>query len=198
MGQSASGKAAWRWARTCAAVGRRQDPAGNSGGGQRPSRAVRSLLWPWSNRFQTRCQVRSLRWLSASRTAAAMLPATARCRNRHRPRLVTFSRRILSANQTLNVRPQPGRALRLLQKIRRARTVFRCGLLSSKPSKQPCRINVPTALQCGHDVCLSCSTIALHSLSLRKNHRTSPTLVQCPHEIAHSTGAAQGGVGEVR
>ena len=40
--------------------------------------------------------------------------------------------------QTLKVRPQPGRALRLLQKTRRARTVFRGGLLSSKPRKKPC------------------------------------------------------------
>jgi len=34
--------------------------------------------------------------------------------------------------------PQPRRAWRLLQKIRRARTVFRWGLLSSKPRKKPC------------------------------------------------------------
>jgi hypothetical protein len=51
MGQSASGKAALRWARTCAAADRREafgdsvcDAAGNSGGGQRPNSAVRILL----------------------------------------------------------------------------------------------------------------------------------------------------------
>ena len=47
--------------------------------------------------------------------------------------VVRLRRRILSASQTLKVRPQPGRAWRLLQKIRRARRVFRWGLLSSKP-----------------------------------------------------------------
>ncbi len=36
----------------------------------------------------------------------------------------TQARRIVSASQTLMVRPQPGRVLRLLQKIRRARTAF--------------------------------------------------------------------------
>ena len=97
---------------------------GSSGGGQRADSAVRILLWPRSNRFQMRCQVRSLRWQSAARMAARMLPATARWRNRHRQPVVRLSRRILSASQTLKVRPQPGRALRLLQKIRRARTVF--------------------------------------------------------------------------
>ena len=59
---------------------------GNSGGGQRPHRAVRILLWPRSNRFQMRCQVRSLRWQSTARMAARMPPATARWRNRHRAR----------------------------------------------------------------------------------------------------------------
>ena len=51
-----------------------------------------------------------------------MLPATACWRKRHRQPVVRLSRRILSASQTLKVRPQPGRALRLLQKIRRARS----------------------------------------------------------------------------
>ena len=50
-----------------------------SGGGQQAESAVRILLWPRSNRFQMRCQVRSLRRQSATtRIAAAMLPATAR------------------------------------------------------------------------------------------------------------------------
>jgi len=69
------------------------------------------------------------------RMAWAMEPATACLRNRHRQPLVRLSRRILSAHQTLKVRPQPGRPLRLLQKTRRARTVFCLGLLSSKPRK---------------------------------------------------------------
>ena len=140
---------------------------GQRGGGQRPNSAVRILLWPWSKRFQMRCQVRSLRWQSAARMAAAMLPATARWRKRHRAAVVRLSRRILSASQTLKVRPQPGRAWRLLQKIRRARTVFRWGLLSSKPYRKPCRISVPTTLQCGQGVSLSRSAMAFHSSSLR-------------------------------
>ena len=44
--------------------------AGSSGGGQRADSAVRILLWPWSKRFQMRCQVRSLRWQSTARMAA--------------------------------------------------------------------------------------------------------------------------------
>ena len=165
--QSASGKTAWRCARTCVA-GRREDLAGNSGGGRHADSAVRILLCPRSNRFQRRCQVRSLRRQSVTlRIAAAMLPATASLRNRHRARVVRLSRRILSARQTLKVRPQPGRAWRLLQKTRRARTVFCWELPSSYPRRKPCRISVPTPLQCGHRVCLSRSAIALHSASLR-------------------------------
>ena len=166
IGQSASGNAAWRCARTCAA-GRGGGCVGTSGGGHRPNKAVRILLWPRSNRFQMRCKVRSLRQRSAAKIAAAMPSATARSRNLHRQPVVRLSRRILSAHQTLKVRPQPGRALRLLQKTRRARTVFRWGLLSSNPRKKPCRISVPTTLQCGHGVCLSRSAIATHSSSPR-------------------------------
>jgi hypothetical protein len=73
----------------------------------------------------------------------------------------------LSASQTLTVRPQPGRALRLLQKTRRARGVFRRGLLSSKPYSKPWRISVPVTLQWGQGVCLSRSAMAFHSWSLR-------------------------------
>ena len=58
----------------------------------------------------------------------------------------SFSRRILSVGQTLNVRPQPVRALRLLQKTRRALSTI-CPVLSSTPCKPPCRINMPTTLQ---------------------------------------------------
>jgi hypothetical protein len=114
-----------------------------------------------------RCQVLSLRWQSAARIAAAMLPAAARWRNCHRVWVVRLSRRILSATQTLNVRPQPRRRWRLLQKSRRARSVLRWGLLSSKPYKQPCRISVPNTLQCGHGVCLRRSASAFHSSALR-------------------------------
>ena len=71
IGQAASGKAAWRWARVCAAG---RCAAGSSGGGQHPDRAVRILLWPRSKRCQMRCQVRSLRWAAAARMAATMLP----------------------------------------------------------------------------------------------------------------------------
>ena len=39
--------------------------------GSAPDSAVRILLWPWSKRFQMRCQVRSLRWQSAARMAAS-------------------------------------------------------------------------------------------------------------------------------
>ncbi len=77
-----------------------------------------------------------------------------------------LSRRILSTIQTLTVRPQPHRRWRLLQKIRRARTVRR-GLLSSKPVRTPCRMSVPTVRQCGHGVSLSRSMIAAHSASSR-------------------------------
>ena len=49
--------------------------------------------------------------------------------------VVGLRRRILSAHQTLKVRPQPGLARRLLQKIRRARCVCSWGLLSSNPDK---------------------------------------------------------------
>src|ERR1700733_4036587 len=155
MGQWASGKAACRWARTCAAAGRRAGGVGGWGGGQRAASAVRILDWPRSKRFQRRCQVRSLRRQSAARTAAATPWAAARWRNWHTAWVVRLSLRILSAHQALKVRPQPGRALRLLQKIRRARRVFRWGLLSSNPNKEPCRISVPAALQKGHAVSLS-------------------------------------------
>ena len=114
--------------------------AGSSGGGQQPKRAVRILLWPRSKRFQMRCKVRSLRWQSAARLAARMPSATASWRKRHRRPVVRLRRRILSATQTLKVRPQPGRAWRLLQKMRRARRVLRWGLLSSKPYRKPWRI----------------------------------------------------------
>ena len=86
---------------------------------------------------------------------------------RHRQPVVKLSRRILSASQTLKVRPQPGRRLRLLQKTRCARTVLRCGLLSPNPYRKPCRISVPIALQCGQVVCLSRSAIAINSSALR-------------------------------
>src|SRR5262249_38045294 len=62
---------------------------------------------------------RSLRWQSAARIAAARQPLAAFWRNLHRRWVVTLRRRIRSAIQTLKVRPQPGRRLRLLQKIRR-------------------------------------------------------------------------------
>ena len=51
--------------------------------------------------------------------------------------VVRLSRRILSASQTLKVLPQPCPALRLLHKMRRARAVFRRGLVSSYPYKKP-------------------------------------------------------------
>ena len=104
--------------------------------------------------------------------------------------VVRLSRRILSAHQTLKVRPQPGRALRLLQKIRRARRVFRWGLLSSKPYKQPCRISVPTTLQCGQGVSLSRSAMASHSSASRQNQRSLPTGNAVPKKN-HSTGMAE-------
>jgi hypothetical protein len=44
MGQSALGKLAWRWARTCAAAGRRAELVGNSGGGPRPRSAFPDAL----------------------------------------------------------------------------------------------------------------------------------------------------------
>ena len=79
------------------------------------------------------------------RLAARMLPATAGWRNRHRAPVVRLSRRILSASQTLKVRPQPGRAWRLLQKIRRAQ-----GFSLALEAVQAAVPNqVPTALQCG-------------------------------------------------
>jgi len=56
-----------------------------------------------------RCQARSLNGESTARIAAAMVPATASWRNRHNVRVVTLNRRILSAIQTLKVRPQPAR-----------------------------------------------------------------------------------------
>jgi hypothetical protein len=142
MGHWASGKAAWRWARTCAAgwyAGFAGGRGSNWGGGQRSHRAVRILLCAWSNRFQMRCMVRSLSWQWRARLAAWMPRATAHWRNRHSAPAVRLSRRILSAHQTLKVRPQPGRAWRLLQKIRRARTTSCRGLLSSKPYKNPCQ-----------------------------------------------------------
>ncbi len=184
IGQLTLGKAAWRWASTCAAgwcAGFAGGGAGDSGGGQRPHRAVRILLCARSNRFQMRCQVRSLSGQSRVRLAARMPPTTATWRNCQRARAVRLSRLILSASQTLNVRPQPGRAWRLLQKIRRARTVVCRGLASSNPYKKPCRTSAPTALQCGQEVCLSCSAIAVHSLALPTNHRCSTT-GRCPEK----------------
>ncbi len=99
----------------------------------------------------------------------------ARWRNAHTVRVVRLSRRILSAIQTLMVRPQPPRRWRLLQKMRRARMVRRV-LLSSKPVSVPWRMSVPTVLQCGHGVSLSRSTMAAHSASPRQNQRTSLTI----------------------
>src|SRR5208282_5322127 len=121
MGESVLGKAAWRWARTCAARGRRLGSAGGGGGGQRPGRVVRMWPWPRSKRFQRRCQVRSLREQVEAWLAAAMPATTARWRKCQRVLAERLRRRILSASQALTVRPQPGRAWRLLQKIRRAR-----------------------------------------------------------------------------
>jgi hypothetical protein len=167
MGQSACGKLVWRWSRTCAAVGRRACVADNWGGGPRPSKAVRMADCPWSNRFQMRWKVRSLERQLVAWMAVAMLPTTACWRNVHRVRVVMLRRRILSASQTLKVRPQPGRCRRLLQKRRRARSVCRCGVRSSNPKRAPCRMSVPTVLQWGQEVCLSCSTIAIQSWSDR-------------------------------
>jgi hypothetical protein len=87
MGQSASAKAAWRWARTWAA-GRAEEVGDTSGGGHRPASAVRRWLWARRKRFQRRCQVRSLRWPSTARMAARRLPETARWRNVHRQPVV--------------------------------------------------------------------------------------------------------------
>ncbi len=118
MGQGSLGKAAWRWARVCAAG---RCSAGSVGGGQRPSSAVRILLWARSKRFQMRCQVRLLRCESLAPVAGRMPPPAACWRNCHSRPVVRLRRRILSASQTLKVRPQPRRAWRLLQKIRRVR-----------------------------------------------------------------------------
>ena len=159
------------------------DLGGSWGGGHRADSAVRILLWPWSKRFQMRCQVRSQRWRSAAQMASPIrFFVAALSRNRHRQPVVRLSRRILSAHQTLKVRPQPGRALRLLQKTRRARTAFCLGLLSSKPRKKPCRFSVPTTLQCGHGISLSCSANEFHSLPLRQNHRCSLTWTTPPRK----------------
>jgi hypothetical protein len=129
--------------------------------------------------------------------AAARVPATARLRNAHTVRAIRLSRRILSAIQTLIVRPQPHRRWRLLQKMRRARTVRR-GPLSSKPVSTPCRMSVPTVRQCGHGVSLSRSTIAAHSASSRQNHRSSLTLGLRPPIVIERTedqpGGRRGGV----
>ena len=164
MGQSSGGKMVWRWARTCAAVGRRACVAGNSGGGPRPSKAVRMADWPRSNRFQMRWKVRLHRGQLTAWMAAVMVPTTACWRNAHRVRVVRLRRRILSASQMLKVRPQPGRnRRRLLQKMRRARIVVRCGLLSSKPVRMPWRLRVPTVLQWGHGISLIRSAMAIHS-----------------------------------
>ena len=43
------------------------------------------------------------------------------------------------------------------------RRVFRWGLASSKPYKQPCRFRLPTTLQCGQGICLSCWARVSHS-----------------------------------
>jgi hypothetical protein len=185
MGQSAPWKAAWRWARTWAAgrwAGSAGNSVSNSGGGHRPDSAVRILLWAWWKRWRMRYMCRSHSWQLAARRAATMLPATARWRKRQRVLVVRPRRRILFANQTLKVRPQPGRAWRLLQKIRRARLIFRRGLLSSNPYKKPCRIRVPTTLQWGQAVTLSRSTSASHSWSPRQNQRCSPTPGPSPHQ----------------
>ena len=132
---------------------------------------MRIQLWARSNRFQMRWKVRSLRWhLVAwlmSRVAAAMLPEMARWRNVHRVRVVKLRRQTLSAIQTLKVRPQPGCCRRLLQKMRRARIVVRCRLLSSNPESVSCRLSVPMAWQCGQGVILSRSAISTHSWSQR-------------------------------
>lgn len=168
MGQSSGGKLVWRWARTCAAVGRRACVAGNPGGGPRPSKAVRMADWPRSNRFQMRWKVRLHRGQLTAWMAAVMVPATACWRKVHRVRVVRLRRRILSASQMLKVRPQPDRnRRRLLQKMRRARSVRCGGLLSSNPVRTPWRLSVPTVLQCGHGVCLRRSAISIHSSSRR-------------------------------
>ena len=122
---------------------------------------------PRSNRVQIRCQVWPLSELPVARIASASVPATARWRNAQRRRVVVLSRRILSASQALKVLPQPGRRCRLLQKIRRARSVFRWGVLSSNPVSEPCRMSVPIFLQWGHAVCLSRSVSAAQSCSSR-------------------------------
>jgi hypothetical protein len=89
IGQRASGKAAWRWARTCAA-GRCPGCGTSSGGGQRPDSAVRILLWPRSNRFQMRCcagpnsdrsccQIKSVRILVSQRLISRIPENSGEC-----------------------------------------------------------------------------------------------------------------------
>ncbi len=150
----------------------------------RPHRAVRILHCPWWKRFQMRCIVRSVSWQSRARLAAKIPPETALWRNSHKALVVKLSRRILSASQTLKVRPQPGRAWRLLQKNRRARIVFRWGLLSSNPYKKamPDPASRPT-LQCGQDVCLIRSAIADHSLVIADKPSLPPPLGRCPRKV---------------
>src|SRR5271170_7394009 len=186
IGQSAWGKAACRWARTWA-IGRHGGGGGSWGGGHNPESAVRIMTWPWRKRCQMRCQERSLRWQSAARMAARREPTAASWRNRQRQPVVRLSRRILSAHQTLKVRPQPGLAWRLLQKTRRARMVLRLRFFSSNPYRQPWRLRVPTTLQCGQGVCLSRWASAVHSSVSRQNHRCWPT-APCLPGNRHFTG----------
>ena len=156
--------------------GRRAEPDDPSGGGPQHKSAVRIRLCPRSNRCQIRCQLRPLRRPGADRIAAARLPITAWRRNAQSVAVVRLERRILLASQMLNVRPHPVRRPRLLQKIRRARRVLCCGLPSSNPWSEPCRLSVPTVLQCGHGICLSRSQIVPHSCSLRVKSRCSLTV----------------------
>ena len=90
----------------------------------------------------------------AARRAARRQSATACWRKRHRAGGGQAEASDFVGAQTLKVRPQPGRAWRLLQKMRRARRVLRLGLASSKPYRKPWRIRAPTTLQCGQGVSL--------------------------------------------
>ena len=88
---------------------------------------------------------------------------------------VRLSRRILSASQTLKVRPQPGRAWRLLQKTRRARSVF-CRGLALVGSVQ-----TAVLIQRADDLAMRTRRLLepfhnrRHSPSSRKNQHSSPT-----------------------
>ena len=177
--------------------GLRGDLGGSSGGGHRADSAVRILLWPWSKRFQMRCQVRSQRWRSAVRMASAMPLAAACLRNCHRAAGGQAESADFVGAPDAEGTAAARACIAVAAKDAAGATVFPPGWLSSKPRRKPCRISVPTTLQCGQGISLSRSASVLHSLASGQTSAARPRRPRFP-ENPDFSGMKERGRGGVR